>query len=164
MSKPLTAVCTLAIITATHDGTPIAVVKTRVLQTDGVPTLAIADGYEASDIDCYSDAPIDGQHGISCSVIMQHTAEHCIPDSIWITHYTLLCMSVQVAAMARHKVTCDAFNVELGELPCKPGMVGIAMCLPTYTRPEQTTMNGKPFLEELKRAGSISITGVDKND
>ena len=164
MSKPPTAVWTLAIITATHDGTPLAVVKTRVLETEGIPTVAMADGYEASDIDCFADAPVDGKHGVTCSVLMQHTGDWKIPDSIWITHYTLLCMSVQIAAMQRHKVTCEPFNVELGELPFKPGMVGVAMCLPTYTNPEQTTMNGKPLFDELARSSITTITGVDKND
>ena len=164
MSNQLTTVATLAIITATHDGTPLGVIKTRLLETEGVPTIAIADGYEASDIDCFVDAPVDGKHGVTCSVIMQHTADWKIPDAIWITHYTLLCMSVQIAAMQRHKITCESFTQELGELPSKPGMVGVALCIPSYTQPDQTTMNGKPFMQELSRAGETTVERMNRND
>lgn len=160
----ITTVATLAIITATHDGTPLGVIKTRLLETEGIPTIAIADGFEASDIDCFSEAPVDGRHGVTCSVIMQCTANWKIPDEVWLAHYTLLCMSVQVAAMTRHKITCETFSQELGELPSKPGMVGVAMCIPTYTRPEETTMNGKPFLEELSRAGETTVGRMNRND
>ena len=164
MSNDLTAVATLAVITSTHDGTPIGVIKTRLLQTEGVPTIALADGFEASDIDAYVNAPVDGHHGVTCTVIMQHTADWKIPDEIWLAHYTLLCMSVQVAAMTRHKVTCEAFNQELGELPTKPGMVGVAMCIPSYTRPSDTTMNGKPFAQELSRAKETTVERMNRND
>lgn len=162
MSKDLNCVATLAIITATHDGTPLGVIKTRLLETEGIPTIALADGFEASDIDSYVDAPVDGKHGVTCSVIMQQTAEWKIPDEIWLTHFTLLCMSVQVASMMRPKITCESFSQELGEMPCKPGMVGIAMCLPSYTRPSDTTMNGKPFVEELSRTGESTVIRMNR--
>ena len=164
MSNPVTAVTTLALITATSDGTPLAVLKTRLLQTAGVPTIALADGYEASDIDCFKEAPFDGHHGLTCTAYMQQTADWCIPDALWIEHYKLLCLSIQVASMSRHKVTCEPFSIELGELPCNPGMVSVALCLPNYTHPSETTMNGKPLGEELSRSNSINITGMNRND
>ena len=160
----LNAVATLAIITSTQDGTPIGVIKTRLLQTEGLPIIAMADGYEASDIDCFADAPVDGKHGVTCSVLMQHTADWKIPDAIWIQHYQMLCTTIQIASMQRHRVTCESFSQELGELPCKPGMVGVAMCIPSYTRPDETTMNGKPFVEELSRSGETTVERMNRND
>jgi hypothetical protein len=148
MSKPITHINSITLITATFDNTVIGVYKTRMLIADGVPPVGLADSYEANDIDAFANAPFDGKHGVTVTVYAQQTPNWCIPDGMWIEYFELLKLKITMEALSR-KTTCETNVTELSEMPIQDGQVGLLMIIPSYAKESTTTINGRPVKEVI---------------
>jgi hypothetical protein len=118
-------VSSITIATATVDGVPLAVYRTRVLPNTNT---IIADAFEASDMDAFN-APIDDQPGITLECYPQESPHSNIPEVLWAHLFDGLVERISLRALTR-RATCDKTQINLGTPP--PNTNDAKVLLPAF--------------------------------
>lgn len=153
MNKLIHSICA---VYATADGTLLSIARTRLLPNGRL----IADEISTSDIEAFIATPYNGKPGVYISVLSQEATEHRIPDSVWHTHFDLMCQSLQLRCIQR-SAAWERTQQDLGplEFTATDPKSKLVTCLPTGLPTSLCFINGQPFDEVVGNAKcSDSVT------